>query len=61
MGTINPRGCGRNGKNLENRNKDEEGSGEEGLLEKAEGLRLLVLRSRETVLFAVAFGRVKSG
>lgn len=60
VGTIIPRGCGQNGKNLENRNKDEEGSGEGSLLEKAEGLGLLVLRSREAVLFAVVFGRVKN-
>lgn len=39
VGTIIPRGCGQNRKNLENMNKDDEGSGEGSLLEKAEGLR----------------------
>ena len=61
MGTVIPGGCGQNGKNLENRNKDDEGSGEGGLLEKAEGLGLLVPRSRQAVLFAAVFGCVKSG
>ena len=59
MGTIIPGECGQNGKKTENRNKGEEGSGEGGLLDKAEGLGLLVPRTT-AVLFAVVFGCVKS-
>lgn len=48
-------------KPLKNRNKDEEGAGEGGLLEKAEGSGLLVQGSREAAPIAAVCEHVKGG
>lgn len=62
VGTISPKSCGQNGKKtLKNRNKDEEGAGEGGLLEKAEGSGLLVQGSREGAPIAAVCRHVKGG